>query len=140
VTALRTLSRTILLRPRLTLPLNQLNCSCFCRYLCLGTSYFSHCSSTLYRRRATGFGDWSINIAPRAERDLREYSRRDRRTFILVVKKMRFGYFVVTKIAGNLNSVGNFQMVTSLRRTTANSTAPMLKFLSTKQRCLRTCA
>ncbi|KAJ7843035.1 hypothetical protein B0H13DRAFT_2364932 [Mycena leptocephala] len=45
--------------------------------------------STLYRRRATGFGDWSINIAPRAERDLREYSRRDRRTFILVVKKMR---------------------------------------------------
>ncbi|KAJ6578043.1 hypothetical protein B0H19DRAFT_574136 [Mycena capillaripes] len=45
--------------------------------------------STLYRRRATGFGDWDINIAPRAERDLREYRRRDRRTLILVVKKMR---------------------------------------------------
>ncbi|KAJ7805519.1 P-loop containing nucleoside triphosphate hydrolase protein, partial [Mycena olivaceomarginata] len=45
--------------------------------------------STLYRRRATGFGDWDINIAPRAERNLREYSRRDRRTFILIVKKMR---------------------------------------------------
>ncbi|KAJ7222531.1 hypothetical protein GGX14DRAFT_429000 [Mycena pura] len=45
--------------------------------------------STLYRRRATGFGDWDINIAPRAERNLREYSWRDRRTFILIVKKMR---------------------------------------------------
>ncbi|KAJ7171695.1 hypothetical protein C8R43DRAFT_874648, partial [Mycena crocata] len=45
--------------------------------------------STIYRRRATGFGEWDINIAPRAERDLREYNRRDRRTFLIIVKKMR---------------------------------------------------
>ncbi|KAJ7151710.1 hypothetical protein C8R46DRAFT_1357916 [Mycena filopes] len=45
--------------------------------------------STLYRRRAVGFGDWEINIAARAERDLREYSRRDRKVFLLIVKKMR---------------------------------------------------
>ncbi|KAJ7671910.1 hypothetical protein B0H17DRAFT_1141332 [Mycena rosella] len=45
--------------------------------------------STLYRRRATGFGDWDITIAQRAERDLREYNRRDRKTFIAIVKKMR---------------------------------------------------
>ncbi|KAJ6569465.1 hypothetical protein B0H19DRAFT_938852 [Mycena capillaripes] len=45
--------------------------------------------STLYRRRATGFGDWEINIALRAERDLREYNQRDRKTFLVIVKKMR---------------------------------------------------
>ncbi|KAJ6573822.1 hypothetical protein DFH09DRAFT_1361892 [Mycena vulgaris] len=45
--------------------------------------------STLYRRRATGFGEWEITIAPRAERDLREYSRRDRKTFVIIVKTMR---------------------------------------------------
>ncbi|KAJ7434686.1 P-loop containing nucleoside triphosphate hydrolase protein [Mycena galericulata] len=45
--------------------------------------------STLYRKRAAGFGEWEITIAPRAERDLRVYSRRDRGTFFLIVKKMR---------------------------------------------------
>ncbi|KAJ7139395.1 hypothetical protein C8R44DRAFT_867547 [Mycena epipterygia] len=45
--------------------------------------------STLYRKRATGFGLWDINIAPRAERDLREYNRRDRKIFFIIVKKMR---------------------------------------------------
>ncbi|KAJ6614863.1 hypothetical protein B0H10DRAFT_2042924 [Mycena sp. CBHHK59/15] len=45
--------------------------------------------STLYRRNATGFGDWDINIAPRAEQNMREYNRRDRKTFLAVVKKMR---------------------------------------------------
>ncbi|KAF7340238.1 UvrD-like helicase ATP-binding domain-containing protein [Mycena venus] len=46
-------------------------------------------NSTLYRRRATGFGDWEVNITPRAERDLREYNRRDRKIFSVIVKKMR---------------------------------------------------
>ncbi|KAJ7479971.1 hypothetical protein B0H11DRAFT_1725402, partial [Mycena galericulata] len=45
--------------------------------------------STLYRKRAAGFGEWEITIAPNAERDLRVYSRRDRGTFFLIVKKMR---------------------------------------------------
>ncbi|KAJ7794031.1 P-loop containing nucleoside triphosphate hydrolase protein, partial [Mycena olivaceomarginata] len=45
--------------------------------------------STLYRRRATGFGEWEVNIAPRAERDMREYNQRDRKTFSVIVKKMR---------------------------------------------------
>ncbi|KAJ6498114.1 hypothetical protein C8R47DRAFT_1212438 [Mycena vitilis] len=52
--------------------------------------------STLYRRRANGFGEWEINIAPRAERDLREYNRRDRKMFLIIVHKMRElsnGYF-----------------------------------------------
>ncbi|KAJ7755559.1 hypothetical protein B0H16DRAFT_1540848 [Mycena metata] len=45
--------------------------------------------SSLYRRRATGFGQWKITMAPRAEHDLRDYSRRDRKTFGLIVDKMR---------------------------------------------------
>ncbi|KAF8151966.1 hypothetical protein K438DRAFT_1778624 [Mycena galopus ATCC 62051] len=45
--------------------------------------------STLYRRRATGFGEWEVNIAPRAERDLREFNRRDRKTCNVIVNKMR---------------------------------------------------
>ncbi|KAJ7652111.1 hypothetical protein DFH06DRAFT_1094341 [Mycena polygramma] len=45
--------------------------------------------STLYRRRADGFGEWEINIAPRAERDLREYNRRERKMFLIIVNKMR---------------------------------------------------
>ncbi|KAJ7451061.1 hypothetical protein FB451DRAFT_1284562 [Mycena latifolia] len=45
--------------------------------------------STLYRRRATGFGEWDITITPRAERDLREYNRRDHKAFTVIVKKMR---------------------------------------------------
>lgn len=45
--------------------------------------------STLYRRRAAGFGEWIVTIAPRAERDLRDYNRRGRKTFTAIVKKMR---------------------------------------------------
>ncbi|KAJ7356587.1 hypothetical protein DFH08DRAFT_1075732 [Mycena albidolilacea] len=45
--------------------------------------------STLYRKRATGFGEWEVNIAQRADRDLREYNKRDRKTCSLIVKKMR---------------------------------------------------
>ncbi|KAF7367491.1 UvrD-like helicase ATP-binding domain-containing protein [Mycena sanguinolenta] len=45
--------------------------------------------ATLYRKRATGFGEWEVNMAPRALRDLHEYNRRDRKTFSLIVCKMR---------------------------------------------------
>ncbi|KAJ6544312.1 hypothetical protein B0H19DRAFT_1076434 [Mycena capillaripes] len=45
--------------------------------------------STLYRRRATGFGEWEINITQSAERDLREYNQRDHKTFLVIIKKMR---------------------------------------------------
>ncbi|KAJ7237474.1 hypothetical protein B0H12DRAFT_1238216 [Mycena haematopus] len=45
--------------------------------------------STLYRRRAIGFGEWEVNMAPRALRDLHEYNRRDRKTFSDIVRKMR---------------------------------------------------
>ncbi|KAJ7294056.1 P-loop containing nucleoside triphosphate hydrolase protein [Mycena rebaudengoi] len=38
---------------------------------------------------AKGFGNWSINIAQRAEKDLRHYYHRNRSTFNLIVKKMR---------------------------------------------------
>ncbi|KAK7064846.1 UvrD-like helicase ATP-binding domain-containing protein [Favolaschia claudopus] len=45
--------------------------------------------SSLYRKRATEFGEWEINITPRAEKDLRQYSRTDRRLFRVIVHKMR---------------------------------------------------
>ncbi|KAJ7153648.1 P-loop containing nucleoside triphosphate hydrolase protein, partial [Mycena filopes] len=48
-------------------------------------------SSALYQRRASGFGHWAVTIAPRAEQDLRQYSRRDRKTFLLIVGKMKSG-------------------------------------------------
>ncbi|KAJ7222598.1 hypothetical protein GGX14DRAFT_664393, partial [Mycena pura] len=45
--------------------------------------------STLYRKRATGFGEWDVNIAPRAEQDLRQLNKRDPKTVSFILKKMR---------------------------------------------------
>ncbi|KAF7367508.1 UvrD-like helicase ATP-binding domain-containing protein [Mycena sanguinolenta] len=45
--------------------------------------------TTLYCDSATGFGDWTINISPRAERDLRDHSRRDRKIFRIILKKIK---------------------------------------------------
>ncbi|KAF7340216.1 UvrD-like helicase ATP-binding domain-containing protein [Mycena venus] len=43
----------------------------------------------LYCDSATGFGEWAINISPRAERDLRDHSRRDRKIFKIILKKIK---------------------------------------------------
>ncbi|KAJ7725516.1 hypothetical protein DFH07DRAFT_853912 [Mycena maculata] len=43
----------------------------------------------LYCDSATGFGEWAINISPRGERDLRDHSRRDRKIFKIILKKIR---------------------------------------------------
>ncbi|KAJ7037374.1 hypothetical protein C8F04DRAFT_1393598 [Mycena alexandri] len=45
--------------------------------------------STLYRRRAVGFGEWEVSITSHAERNMRDYNRRDRKILALVVRKMR---------------------------------------------------
>ncbi|KAJ7479993.1 hypothetical protein B0H11DRAFT_1263344 [Mycena galericulata] len=43
----------------------------------------------LYCDSATGFGEWAINISPRGERDLRDHSRRDRKIFGIILKKIK---------------------------------------------------
>ncbi|KAJ6573853.1 hypothetical protein DFH09DRAFT_1311930 [Mycena vulgaris] len=43
----------------------------------------------LYCDNATGFGEWAINISPRGERDLRDHSRRDRKVFTIILKKIK---------------------------------------------------
>ncbi|KAJ7451097.1 hypothetical protein FB451DRAFT_1566339 [Mycena latifolia] len=43
----------------------------------------------LYCDNATGFGEWGINISPRGERDLRDHSRRDRKIFAIILKKIK---------------------------------------------------
>ncbi|KAJ6519176.1 hypothetical protein C8R45DRAFT_1204389 [Mycena sanguinolenta] len=45
--------------------------------------------TTLYCDSATGFGEWTINISPRAERDLRDHNRRDRKVFRIIIKKIK---------------------------------------------------
>ncbi|KAK6977441.1 UvrD-like helicase ATP-binding domain-containing protein, partial [Favolaschia claudopus] len=45
--------------------------------------------SSLYRKRAKGFGEWDVNVSPRAESDLRKYTHADRKLFVAIVKKMR---------------------------------------------------
>ncbi|KAJ7222624.1 hypothetical protein GGX14DRAFT_558715 [Mycena pura] len=44
---------------------------------------------TLYSDSAAGFGEWAINISPRGERDLRDHSRRDRKIFKIILKKIQ---------------------------------------------------
>ncbi|KAF8151989.1 hypothetical protein K438DRAFT_1988110 [Mycena galopus ATCC 62051] len=45
--------------------------------------------TTLYCDSATGFGEWALNISPRAERDLRDHNRRDRKIFKIILKKIK---------------------------------------------------
>jgi hypothetical protein len=93
-------------------------------------------SSTLYRKKATGFGEWDITIAPRAERDLREYNRRDRKTFVSVVKKMRFGlfFYLSTNDLAKIVYKGNFPTGNSRRTTISRLTVATLMFQYTKRR------
>ncbi|KAJ7139425.1 hypothetical protein C8R44DRAFT_764441 [Mycena epipterygia] len=43
----------------------------------------------LYCDNANGCGEWGINLSPRGERDLREHSRRDRKIFGIILKKIK---------------------------------------------------
>jgi hypothetical protein len=98
------------------------------------------CSSTLYRRRATGFGEWEINIAPRAERDLREYNRRERKTFDVIVKKMRYVIIHRLQCRHNLtDSEGTFRTGLSLQITTNKSMAAISTSPSTKLKWQNNC-
>ncbi|KAJ7171710.1 hypothetical protein C8R43DRAFT_22864 [Mycena crocata] len=45
--------------------------------------------TSLYCNSAKGFGEWTINISPRGERDLRDHSRRDRKIFGIILKKIK---------------------------------------------------
>ncbi|KAJ6577097.1 hypothetical protein B0H10DRAFT_1963249 [Mycena sp. CBHHK59/15] len=49
----------------------------------------SYPARTLYCESASGFGEWAVNLAPRGERDLRDHSRRDRKIFAIIVKKIK---------------------------------------------------
>ncbi|KAJ7237490.1 hypothetical protein B0H12DRAFT_1238227 [Mycena haematopus] len=49
----------------------------------------SEALTALYCDSATGLGEWAINISPRAERDLRDYNRRDRKIFGIILKKIK---------------------------------------------------
>ncbi|KAJ7743864.1 hypothetical protein B0H16DRAFT_1889844 [Mycena metata] len=53
------------------------------------TSADSEDFTRLYCDSATGFGEWSVNISPRGERDLRDHYRRDRKIFGIVLKKIK---------------------------------------------------
>ncbi|KAJ7051208.1 hypothetical protein C8F01DRAFT_1237408 [Mycena amicta] len=45
--------------------------------------------TAFYNDNAAGLGEWTINLSPRGERDLRDYRRRDRKIFKIILKKIR---------------------------------------------------
>jgi hypothetical protein len=46
--------------------------------------------SALYFESAEGFGEWRILISTRADRDLRDARRRDKKFFTIIVKKIKW--------------------------------------------------
>ncbi|KAG6849612.1 hypothetical protein C0991_011278, partial [Blastosporella zonata] len=49
----------------------------------------------LHFNNAQGFGEWRILISSRADGDLREARRKDRKTFAIIVKKIKYVLLVL---------------------------------------------
>ncbi|KAF7306351.1 UvrD-like helicase ATP-binding domain-containing protein [Mycena indigotica] len=45
--------------------------------------------TTFYNNNAKGLGEWTMNLSPRAERDLRDHRRRDHKIFKIILKKIK---------------------------------------------------
>lgn len=56
------------------------------------------CNSALHFNSAEGFGEWRILISARADGDLREARRKDRKSFAIIVKKIKCVFKKMTDV------------------------------------------